>query len=83
MGERHTLGFMLAGGGGRGGDDRHGREVLGLVVLTVIVVVVVGGHARGGLRCSPLRHVDDKGFGDILAAGEVGIQRPAHLFLGS
>jgi hypothetical protein len=49
----------------------------------VVVVVVVDGHLRRGLGRPALGHVNDKGLVHRLAAGEVGIERPAHLLLGA
>lgn len=64
--------------GWRGIDNGHGREVFRLVVGRVVVVGVVEGHSRRGFGGSPLGHVDDESFGDILPAWKVSVQRPAH-----
>jgi hypothetical protein len=50
--------------------------------VDAVFVMVVGRHAGRWLGGTSLGHVDDEGLMDGLAAGEVGVDGPAHIFLG-
>ena len=72
-----------SGQGRRGVCDGHEGKVFGLVVLLRIVVVCIEARDLGrGFRGTRPGYVDDQGLVDRLAAGEVGVEGPAHLLLG-
>ena len=62
-------------------DGGHGREVLGLGMLSIVVMGVVEGHSRRRLWGATYGDVDDGRLVDVLAAGEVGVERRAHVLL--
>lgn len=85
MDERCPTGVVGSSGqGGRGGlRDGHERKVFGLLLLLRIIVVCIVARDLGrGLRGACPGYVDDQGLVDRLAAGEVGIEGPAHVLLG-